>query len=46
MLPRTGVVFHTDDAALQRLFDIAEKKCLRNLNSFGPERVLVAGGGS
>lgn len=45
MLPRTGVVFHTDDAALQRLFDIAEEKCLRNLKSFGPDRVLVEGGG-
>lgn len=45
MLPKTGVIFQTEDAALQRLFDDAVEKCLRNLQWFGRDQVLVEGGG-
>ena len=45
MLPATSVSFQTDDAALQRLFDLAEARCQRNLQSFGGRQVLVEGGG-
>ena len=45
MLPRTQVSFRTEDARLQQLFDTAERKCLSNLNMFGPDQVLVEGGG-
>ncbi len=45
MLPRTKVSFKTEDAKLQQLFDAAERKCLSNLNMFGPDQVLVEGGG-
>ena len=46
MLPQTGVTFSCDDAALQKLFDEAERKCLHNLKDFGADAVLVEGGGS
>ena len=45
MYPQTRVTFRTDDAALQRLYDAAVEKCSRNLNRFGPDEVLVEGGG-
>ena len=45
MLPQTGVTFSGDDAALQKLFDEAERKCLHNLKDFGADTVLVEGGG-
>ena len=45
MLPETRVSFHTEDAALQRLYDTACEKCLQNLRRFGPDTVLVEGGG-
>ena len=41
MLPQTGVTFSCDDAALQKLFDEAERKCLHNLKDFGADTVLV-----
>lgn len=37
--------FRTEDAALQRLYDTALQKCRSNLTDFGPDRVLVEGGG-
>lgn len=45
MLPNTGVTFQTDDADLQRLFDLAQERCLGNLQSFAGRQVLVEGGG-
>ena len=45
MLPKTGVTFSCDNAALQKLFDEAERKCLHNLKNFGADTVLVEGGG-
>jgi len=45
MLPKTQVSFRTEDAQLQQLFDTAVRKCLNNLNMFGPDQVLVEGGG-
>ena len=45
MLPETKITFHTQDAALQRLYDIALKKCLNNVRLFGDQPVLVEGGG-
>lgn len=45
MLPNTGVTFRTDDADLQRLFDLAQERCLGNLQSFAGRQVLVEGGG-
>lgn len=45
MLPDTGVTFRTDDPALQHLFDTAEAKARLNLAWFGPDQVLVEGGG-
>ncbi len=45
MLPETGVSFRTEDSKLQRVYDTAEEKCLRNLKSFGGRTVLVEGGG-
>ena len=45
MLPATGVFFRTENEAIQRLFDAAEHKCLGNLQRFGPDQVLVEGGG-
>lgn len=45
MLPETSVTFRTEDAAIQRLYDTACDKCLRNLQMFGSHRVLVEGGG-
>ena len=44
-IEQTGVIYHTADEELQRLFDEAEKKCLGNLKRFGNETVLVEGGG-
>lgn len=41
----TSVVFRTQDTALQRLYDALCEKCLGNLNMFGPDQVLVEGGG-
>ncbi len=45
MLPDTGVFFRTENEAIQRLFDAAERKCLGNLQLFGADQVLVEGGG-
>ena len=45
MLPETKVSFRTDNAALQRLYDIACEKSLNNLHFFGDRQVLVEGGG-
>ncbi len=45
MLPATHVEFHTQDQALQRLYDTAVRKCLNNLNTFAGDQVLVEGGG-
>ena len=44
MLPQTGVTFSCDNAALQKLFDEAERKCLHNLKDFGAYTVLVGSG--
>lgn len=42
----TGVAFHTEDEALQRLFDTAEVKALSNVRYFSPRyTVMVEGGG-
>ena len=45
MLPETYVRFQCEDPDLQRLFDIACRKCRRNLTRFGDATVLVEGGG-
>ncbi len=45
MLPTTKTFFRTDDAALQKLYDTACEKIRGNLRLFGPDRVLVEGGG-
>ena len=45
MLPHTQVSFRTSDESLQRLYDTACEKCLLNLQMFGPDQVLVEGGG-
>ena len=45
MRSETSVSFHTEDAALQRVYDAAEAKCRGNLQSFGGRTVLVEGGG-
>ena len=45
MIPETSVSFRTEDSIVQRVFDVAEAKCLRNLRDFGNRRVLVEGGG-
>ena len=45
MLPMTSVSFITKDQAIQKLYDMADDKCLRNLQRFGRDRVLVEGGG-
>ena len=45
MLPKTQVLFRTEDSRLQQLYDTAVRKCLNNLNMFGPDQVLVEGGG-
>lgn len=42
---KASVAFHSSDPALQRLFDTAEEKARRNLQQFGPDQVLVEGGG-
>ena len=41
----TSVTFRTQDTALQQLYDALCEKCLGNLNMFGPDQVLVEGGG-
>ncbi|MBQ8136906.1 MAG: hypothetical protein IJ174_05670, partial [Clostridia bacterium] len=41
----TRVSFQTEDAALQLLWDEAERKCRLNLKAFGTQTVLVEGGG-
>ena len=41
----TGVRFETADPLLAKLVPQAEQKCLRNIKSFGPDQVLVEGGG-
>ncbi|MBQ3484807.1 MAG: hypothetical protein IJA77_04810 [Clostridia bacterium] len=45
MLPQTQVTFETSDPSLQRLYDAAVENCRSNLTMFGPDRVLVEGGG-
>ena len=45
MFPHTSVSFACADAAIQRVFDEAERKCHLNLRDFAGDRVLVEGGG-
>ena len=45
MLPNVGVSFSCADAALQKVYDEAERKCRLNLKDFAGDRVLVEGGG-
>ena len=45
MLSETRVTFKTADPALQRLYDAACAKAAGNLQWFGPDQVLVEGGG-
>ena len=45
MLPNVSISFRCDDAAVQRVFDEAERKCRLNLQDFAGDRVLVEGGG-
>ncbi len=45
MLPETSVIFRTEDEKIQRVYNAAEEKCLRNLKRFGDDVVLVEGGG-
>lgn len=45
MLPHTHARFRCGDAAVQRLYDEAVRKCEQNLNRFGEDTVLVEGGG-
>ena len=45
MLPHTHVTFRCGDAAIQRLYDEAVRRCAGNLNRFGDDLVLVEGGG-
>ena len=45
MLPHTHVKFRCGDAAIQRLYDAAVRKCRDNLSRFGNDLVLVEGGG-
>ncbi len=44
-IPGTSVSFKTNNIALQRLFDEAEKQAKLNIKQFGKYRVLVEGGG-
>ena len=44
-LPDASVRFETENAALQELFDRAERKAAGNLKDFGKDRVLTEGGG-
>lgn len=44
-LPKTAVKFHTNDTALQRLFNEVERKCAGNIQQFGKYKVLVEGAG-
>jgi len=43
--PQNGVVFKTNDKALQNLYDLAESKCLNNIKNFNQYKVLVEGAG-
>lgn len=45
MLENVSYAFDCGDAALQRLYDEAERKCRLNLKDFDGDRVLVEGGG-
>ncbi|MBR6187284.1 MAG: hypothetical protein IKQ41_13625 [Clostridia bacterium] len=45
MLPETAVSFSCADPSIQRLFDAACEACKENLKYFGPDQVLVEGGG-
>lgn len=45
LLPETSVSFSTQNQTLQRVYDEAERKCRDNLKHFGPDPVLVEGGG-
>ena len=41
----TDVQFHTNNQALQRLYDAAEKKLKKNIKQFPDRKVLIEGGG-
>lgn len=43
--PKTGVLFQTSDANLQKVYDAAEEKAKWNITSFGKYKVLVEGAG-
>lgn len=45
MLPKTHIAFHTQDAALQKLYDTICERCGRNMQTFAGRSVLVEGGG-
>ena len=45
MRTETRVSFSCGDPEIQRVYDAAEEKCLRNLRRFGNRTVLVEGGG-
>lgn len=45
MLPKTHIVFSTQDAELQKLYDTITLRCERNLQHFAGRPVLVEGGG-
>ena len=45
MIPQTAVSFACGDEKLQKLYDLAVARCKKNLAYFGPDRVLVEGGG-
>ena len=45
MRTETRVSFSCGDPEIQRVYDAAEEKCLRNLRRFGDRTVLVEGGG-
>lgn len=42
-LPRTGVRFRTEDAALQELFELAQQKAKKNIFDFGGTKVMIEG---
>lgn len=45
MLPKSEVIFHSENPELQKLWDLVQQKCRENLKNFGPDRVLIEGGG-
>jgi len=45
MILNSSVRFKTEDESIQKLFDTAKEKCLKNLKNFAGRPVLVEGGG-